>query len=52
VRPCEVAVVGAGIVGVATAVELHARGVDVALVDRGDVSGATTGLGARARSWS
>ena len=39
------AVVGAGIVGVATAVELHARGVDVALVDRGDVSGATTGLG-------
>jgi glycine/D-amino acid oxidase-like deaminating enzyme len=45
VRPCEVAVVGAGIVGAATAWELHARGVDVALIDRGDVSGATTGLG-------
>ena len=30
VRPCEVAVVGAGIVGAATACELHARGVDVA----------------------
>jgi NADPH-dependent 2,4-dienoyl-CoA reductase/sulfur reductase-like enzyme len=45
VKQCEVAVVGAGIVGVATAWELHARGVDVALVDRGEVSGATTGLG-------
>jgi D-hydroxyproline dehydrogenase subunit beta len=45
VRPCEVAVVGAGIVGAATAWELHARGVDVALLDRGAVSGATTGLG-------
>jgi D-hydroxyproline dehydrogenase subunit beta len=45
VKPCEVAVVGAGIVGAATAWELHARGVDVALLDRGDVSGATTGLG-------
>ena len=44
-RPCEVAVVGAGIVGAATAWELHARGVDVALLDRGEVSGATTGLG-------
>ena len=44
-RPCEVAVVGAGIVGAATASELHARGVDVALLDRGEVSGATTGLG-------
>ena len=44
-KPCEVAVVGAGIVGVATAWELHARGVDVALLDRGEVSGATTGLG-------
>jgi glycine/D-amino acid oxidase-like deaminating enzyme len=40
-----VAVVGAGIVGAATAWELHARGVDVALLDRGEVSGATTGLG-------
>lgn len=39
------AVVGAGIVGAATAWELHARGVDVALLDRGVVSGATTGLG-------
>jgi glycine/D-amino acid oxidase-like deaminating enzyme len=45
VRPCEVAVVGAGIVGAATAWELHARGVDVALLDRGEVSAATTGLG-------
>jgi D-hydroxyproline dehydrogenase subunit beta len=40
-----VAVVGAGIVGAATASELHARGVQVALLDRGEVSGATTGLG-------
>jgi D-hydroxyproline dehydrogenase subunit beta len=45
VRSCEVAVVGAGIVGVATAWELAARGVDVALVERGKVAGATTGLG-------
>jgi glycine/D-amino acid oxidase-like deaminating enzyme len=45
VKPCEVAVVGAGIVGAATAWELHARGVDVALLDRAEVSGATTGLG-------
>jgi glycine/D-amino acid oxidase-like deaminating enzyme len=45
VKPYEVAVVGAGIVGVATAWELHARGIDVALLDRGEVSGATTGLG-------
>ena len=44
-KPCEVAVVGAGIVGAATAWELHTRGVDVALLDRGEVSGATTGLG-------
>jgi D-hydroxyproline dehydrogenase subunit beta len=45
VKSCEVAVVGAGIVGAATAWELHARGVDVALLDRAEVSGATTGLG-------
>jgi D-hydroxyproline dehydrogenase subunit beta len=45
VRPCEVAVVGAGIVGAATAFELQARGVDVALFDRGAVSSGTTGLG-------
>jgi glycine/D-amino acid oxidase-like deaminating enzyme len=45
VKPCEVAVVGAGIVGAATAWELYARGVEVALLDRGEVSGATTGLG-------
>jgi glycine/D-amino acid oxidase-like deaminating enzyme len=45
VRPCEVAVVGAGIVGAATAWELHARGVDVALLDREEVSSGTTGLG-------
>jgi D-hydroxyproline dehydrogenase subunit beta len=45
VRPCEVAVVGAGIVGAATALELQERGVDVALLDRGEVSSGTTGLG-------
>jgi glycine/D-amino acid oxidase-like deaminating enzyme len=45
VRPCEVAVVGAGIVGAATAFELQERGVDVALLDRGAVSSGTTGLG-------
>jgi D-hydroxyproline dehydrogenase subunit beta len=45
VRTCEVAVVGAGIVGAATAFELQARGVDVALLDRGAVSSGTTGLG-------
>ena len=44
-KPCEVAVIGAGIVGAATAWELHARGIDVALLDRGEVSAATTGLG-------
>ncbi len=42
---CEVAVLGAGIVGAATAWELHARGVDVCLLDAGEVSGGTTGLG-------
>lgn len=42
----EVVVVGAGIVGAATAAELHARGVDVLLLDREDaVSAGTTGLG-------
>jgi glycine/D-amino acid oxidase-like deaminating enzyme len=45
VTSCEVAVVGAGIVGVATARELAQRGVDVCLLDAGDVSGGTTGLG-------
>jgi glycine/D-amino acid oxidase-like deaminating enzyme len=38
-------VVGAGIVGCATAYELARRGVSVCLVDRGAVSGGTTGLG-------
>jgi D-hydroxyproline dehydrogenase subunit beta len=38
-------VVGAGIVGCATAYELARRGVSVCLVDRGGVSGGTTGLG-------
>jgi glycine/D-amino acid oxidase-like deaminating enzyme len=38
-------VVGAGIVGCATAYELARRGVSVCLLDRGEVSGATTGLG-------
>jgi D-hydroxyproline dehydrogenase subunit beta len=40
-----VVVVGAGIVGCATAYELALRGVSVGLVDRGEVSGGTTGLG-------
>jgi len=44
-RAVEVAVVGAGIVGAAVARELAVRGVDVALLDRGEVSGGTTGLG-------
>ncbi|HEY6760180.1 MAG TPA: FAD-binding oxidoreductase [Baekduia sp.] len=41
----DVVVVGAGIVGCATAWECARRGMSVALVDRGMVSGATTGLG-------
>ena len=41
----DVAVVGAGIVGAATASELARRGVRVALLDRGEVSSGTTGLG-------
>ncbi|HYI18664.1 MAG TPA: FAD-dependent oxidoreductase [Solirubrobacteraceae bacterium] len=41
----EVLVVGAGIVGAAVARELAVRGVAVTLVDRGEVSGGTTGLG-------
>jgi D-hydroxyproline dehydrogenase subunit beta len=41
----DVVVVGAGIVGAATAWELARRGVAVTLVDRGEVSGGTTGLG-------
>jgi glycine/D-amino acid oxidase-like deaminating enzyme len=45
VRAREVAVVGAGIVGAATARELAVRGVDVVLLDAGEVSGGTTGLG-------
>jgi D-hydroxyproline dehydrogenase subunit beta len=40
-----VAVVGAGIVGAATARALAVRGVEVDLIDRGEVSGGTTGLG-------
>jgi len=45
VSGCEVAVVGAGIVGAAVAAELAARGVDVVLLEAGEVSGGTTGLG-------
>jgi glycine/D-amino acid oxidase-like deaminating enzyme len=45
VTPREVVVVGAGIVGAATARELAVRGVDVALLDAGEVSSGTTGLG-------
>ena len=41
----DVVVVGAGIVGAAAARELAVRGVAVALLDRGAVSGGTTGLG-------
>jgi glycine/D-amino acid oxidase-like deaminating enzyme len=41
----DVVVVGAGIVGVACAWELNRRGVHVALIDRGEVSSGTTGLG-------
>jgi glycine/D-amino acid oxidase-like deaminating enzyme len=41
----EVVVVGAGIVGAAVARELALRGVAVTLLDRGRVSGGTTGLG-------
>ena len=41
----DVVVIGAGIVGAATARELAVRGVAVTLVDRGEVSGGTTGLG-------
>ena len=40
-----VVVVGAGIVGAAVARVLAVRGVDVLLLDAGDVSGGTTGLG-------
>jgi glycine/D-amino acid oxidase-like deaminating enzyme len=41
----DVVVVGAGIVGTATAWELARRGIAVTLLDRGEVSGGTTGLG-------
>jgi glycine/D-amino acid oxidase-like deaminating enzyme len=40
-----VAVVGAGIVGAATARALARRGIEVELFDAGEVSGGTTGLG-------
>jgi D-hydroxyproline dehydrogenase subunit beta len=40
-----VVVVGAGIVGCSCAYELAGRGLSVCLVDRGPVSGGTTGLG-------
>jgi D-hydroxyproline dehydrogenase subunit beta len=40
-----VAVVGAGIVGAATARALARRGVEVELIDAGEVSGGTTGVG-------
>jgi glycine/D-amino acid oxidase-like deaminating enzyme len=41
----KVAVVGAGIVGAATARALARRGIEVELLDAGEVSGGTTGLG-------
>ena len=40
-----VIVVGAGICGASVANELHHRGIDVLLLDRGEVSMETTGLG-------
>jgi glycine/D-amino acid oxidase-like deaminating enzyme len=43
--PSDVAVIGAGIVGAATARELAVRGVRVTLLDRGEVSGGSTGVG-------
>jgi D-hydroxyproline dehydrogenase subunit beta len=43
--PWDVIVVGAGIVGVCTTWELTRRGARVLLLDRGPVSGGTTGLG-------
>jgi glycine/D-amino acid oxidase-like deaminating enzyme len=44
-RAVDVAIVGAGIVGCATASECARRGLSVVLLDRGPVSGGTTGLG-------
>jgi len=44
-RTVDVVVVGAGIVGCATAWECARRGLSVVLVDRGEISGGTTGLG-------
>jgi glycine/D-amino acid oxidase-like deaminating enzyme len=41
----DVAIVGAGIVGCATAWECARRGMSVVVLDRGEVSGGTTGLG-------
>jgi glycine/D-amino acid oxidase-like deaminating enzyme len=41
----KIVVVGAGIVGAATAYALSSRGADVELLDAGEVSGGTTGLG-------
>jgi glycine/D-amino acid oxidase-like deaminating enzyme len=44
-RHPDVVVIGAGLVGCATAYELAKRGASVTLIDRGEVSGGTTGLG-------
>ena len=44
-RAVDVVVVGAGIVGCAAAWECARRGLSVALLDRGEVSCGTTGLG-------
>jgi glycine/D-amino acid oxidase-like deaminating enzyme len=41
----DVVIVGAGIVGCSTAYEVAKRGVAVTLLDRGEVSSGTTGLG-------
>lgn len=44
-RAVDVAVVGAGVVGAATALALTRRGLSVAVVDRAGVAGGTTGAG-------
>jgi sarcosine oxidase subunit beta len=43
---CDVLIIGAGVVGTAIAYDLRSRGVDVVLVDRGRVGGASSALNA------
>ncbi|PNG17737.1 FAD-dependent oxidoreductase, partial [Streptomyces cahuitamycinicus] len=42
---CDVVVVGAGVVGAATALYATRAGLDAVVVDRGPVAGGTTGAG-------